>query len=246
MTARPAHPPPGGTLAVIPAYNEAEALPGVLEELARVVPHVDVVVIDDGSTDDTARVARNAGVTCIRLAFNMGIGGAIRAGYRFGAEQGYERAVQFDADGQHRADQVPLLLAALDSGAHLAAGNRFASGSYRTGVVRRPAMALLRVAVRMLCGQRFGDTTSGFRAVSQPLLKIFAEQYPVEYMDSTETLVAACRAGYRVQEVPVKMRQRAGGSPSVGRVRLVYHYARLGVALLGGSRTALPRAPADT
>ena len=233
------------TIAVIPAYNEEEALPGVLEELARVLPELDAVVVDDGSEDSTEAVARAAGAVCIRLPFNLGIGGAIRAGFRYATESGYSRAVQFDADGQHRADQVPRLLAALDDGAHLAVGNRFAAGDYRVGLVRRPAMALLRIGVRALCGQRFGDTTSGFRAVAQPLLDAFAADYPVEYMDSTETLVAACRAGYRVTEVPVAMRSRAGGTPSVGRVRLVYHYARLAVALAGGSRRVLPPAPAD-
>ncbi len=227
-------------IAVIPAYNEEEALPGVLADLARLMPDLDVVVVDDGSEDSTAAVAQAAGAACIRLPYNMGIGGAIRAGFRYAAESGYSRAVQFDADGQHRADQVPRLLEALDEGAHLAVGNRFGADAYRVGPVRRAAMALLRLAVRARCGQRFGDTTSGFRAVAQPLLAAFAADYPVEYMDSTETLVAACRAGYRVKEVPVEMRSRVGGIPSVGPLRLVYHYARLAVALAGGPRRLPP------
>lgn len=228
----------GRTIVVIPAFNEQESLPGVLAELAEVVPALDVVVVDDGSADATAAVARRAGVPCVSLPFNLGIGGALRAGYRFAADQGYDRAVQFDADGQHRADQIEALLATLDDGADMACGSRFAAGGYAVGRGRGMAMALLRLGVRVLTGQRFSDTSSGFRAVRQPLLGVFATEYPVEYMDSVETLVTACRAGYRVDEVPTSMRERAGGVPSQRPFRLAYHYARLLVALLGTPRRA--------
>jgi len=232
------------TLVVIPAYNEEAALPAVLVELQAVVPDFDIVVVDDGSTDDTADVARRGGVTCVQLPFNLGIGGALRAGYRFAVESGYDRAIQFDADGQHRADQIDLLLTELDAGADMVIGNRFGEdGSYTVSRSRRLAMGLLRWGVRVLAGRRFVDTSSGFRAVQRPLLEVFATEYPVEYMDSVETLVAACRAGYRVEEVPVQMEQRAGGVASTRNVRLVYHYARLIVSLLGSSRRSLSARP---
>lgn len=232
---------------VIPAFDEEQALPSVLSGIHRQLPRMGVIVVDDGSADATCAVARAAGAAVIRLPFNMGIGGALRAGFRHACELGYGAAVQIDADGQHRPDQVPALLAALRDGADMAIGNRFEAAAeggpaYRVGAVRGAAMAVLRVGVRLLCGQRFRDPTSGFRAVAQPLLGAFAAEYPVEYMDSAEALVAACRAGYRVVEVPVRMERRAGGSASTGPVRLAYHYARLAVALLGGSRRALPRA----
>ncbi len=228
------------TIAVVPAYNEADALSEVLAGLAATTPEIDIVVVDDGSTDSTASVARSHGVTCVRLPFNLGIGGALRAGYRYAYEQGYDRAVQFDGDGQHRADQIAPLLHRVDEGADLVIGNRFGPGDYELGRTRRIAMGALRLGVRMLCGRRFTDTTSGFRAVGGPLLEVFATQYPVEYMDSVETLVNACRAGYHVEEVPVLMDQRQAGVPSTGRVRLVYHYARLLIVLLGSSRRAMP------
>ncbi len=231
---------PGATIVVIPAYNEEASLAGVLDELADVVPELDVVVVDDGSTDDTVAVARRAGVVCLELPFNLGIGGALRAGYRFAAEEGYDRAVQFDADGQHRADQVRILLDRLDEGADLAIGNRFGGGDYRVGRSRRIGMAFLRLGVWLLTRRRFGDTSSGFRAVRRPLLTVFADLYPVEYMDSVETLVAACRAGYRVDESPTRMRKRSGGQPSQSPFRLVFHYARLMVALAGASKRAWP------
>lgn len=232
--------PDARTIVVIPAFNEEESLPAVLHQLRDVVPELDIVVVDDGSADGTAEVVRRAGVPCVPLPFNLGIGGALRAGYRFAADNGYERAVQFDADGQHRADQIALLLAALDDGAHMACGSRFAAGGYEVGRGRGLAMALLRVGVRLLTGRRFSDTSSGFRAVQQPLLDVFATEYPVEYMDSVETLVNACRAGYDVVEVPTLMRERAGGVPSQRPFHLAYHYARLLVALLGSPRRAVP------
>ncbi len=242
MTTLGSAPEPPRTVVVIPAYNESEALPSVLAELS--VQGEDLVVVDDGSEDGTAAVARSVGVACIRLPFNMGIGAALRAGFRYAIEHGYDRAVQFDGDGQHRADQIPLLLAALDEGADLAIGNRFGTGDYRVEPSRRLAMALLSVGVRVLCRRSFRDTSSGFRAVTRPLLAGFAIDYPVEYLDSVEALVAACRAGYRVVEVPVMMNQRVGGVASTRRIRLVYHYARLVVALIGGSRRTLPPASA--
>ena len=228
------------TIAVIPAYNEEAALPAVLRGLASELPELDVVVVDDGSIDATRDVASAAGVVCVRLPFNMGIGGALRAGFRYADEHGYDRAVQFDGDGQHRPDQVKLLLSSLDEGADMVVGNRFDSGRYDVGTGRRLAMGFLRLSVRMLTRQRFHDTSSGFRAIAQPLLRGFAAGYPVEYMDSVETLVAACRSGYRVVEIPIEMNQRSAGVPSTRSVRLAYHYARLAVALIGSTRRAIP------
>ena len=224
------------TIVVIPAYNEEEALPAVLRQLADTVPDVDVIVVDDGSTDATASVARDAGVQVVVLPFNLGIGGALRAGYRYAVDNGYSRAVQFDGDGQHRADQIGLLTAALDAGADMAVGSRFLEGDYGVGRSRALAMWVLRVGVRVITGQSFSDTSSGFRAIGGQLLEVFAHQYPVDYMDSVETLVEACRRGYTVVEVPALMNQRAGGVPSQRPLRLAYHYARLMVALLGASR----------
>ena len=227
------------TVIVVPAYNEADALPSVLDDLARNLPEADVVVVDDGSEDATGSEAEAAGVTCIRLPYNMGIGGALRAGFRYANEYGYIRAVQFDADGQHIAEQVPLLLSALDDGAVLAIGNRFGEVPYHVGTVRRLAMALLRFGVWMACGRGFRDPSSGFRAVEQPLLGDFAADYPLEYMDSVEALVAVCRSGHEVAEVAVEMRERVDGVPSTGPVRLVHHYLRLIVAVLAGGLGAL-------
>lgn len=226
------------TIIVIPAFNESASLPKVLRHLREAVPSLDVVVVDDGSSDDTYEIARAAGAHALKLPFNLGIGGALRAGFRFAAEQGYERAVQFDADGQHDATEISTLLEQLDQGADLVIGSRFAgTGDYEVGRTRSAGMGLLRVAVRLLSGRRFSDTSSGFRAMSGRLVRQFAVDYPVEYMDSTETLISACRMGFDVREVPVTMHERAGGQPSNRNFRLFYNYARLLVVLATTARS---------
>lgn len=223
-----------GAIIIIPAYNEAEVLPDVLEGLRAAVPQHSVLVVDDGSSDRTTAVAREAGVNVVRLPFNLGIGGALRTGFRFAMEQGYERAVQFDADGQHDPTEVARLLEALDCGADMVVGSRFASGpsGYHVGRFRRGAMRATALAVRLLSGRTFTDTSSGFRAFSRPMLEYFAHTYPVEYMDSVEALILACYSGFEVMEVPAKMHERVAGKPSNRNLRLVYHYLRLMVVLL--------------
>ena len=222
------------TLVIIPAFNEEQALPATLAELASLRPDLDVLVVSDGSTDKTAALAHAAGVAVVELPFNLGIGGALQTGFRYAVRHGYVRGVQFDADGQHDPREISTLERALDAGAQLVIGSRFGEGSaeYRVGPLRRAAMRVLRWAVNALSGQRFSDTSSGFRAFSAPVLQFFAESYPVEFMDSTEALLLACQEGYRVVEVPTRIRARTAGQPSNRHVRLVYHYIRLLVVML--------------
>lgn len=205
----------------------------MLASLARLDGY-DVVVVDDGSTDRTAAIARAAGATVLSLPFNLGIGGALRCGFRYAVEAGYERAVQFDADGQHDADALAALTAPLDDGADLVIGSRFADGSgdYDVGWARGRAMGLLRGVVRLLSRRTITDTSSGFRSFSGPMLAYFAVNYPSEYMESVEALLLALNGGFRVVEVPVVMHSRAGGEASTLRFGLVYHYLRVVLMLL--------------
>jgi len=222
------------TAVIIPAFNEVDALPGVLADLATHVPDHHVIVVDDGSTDGTHLAAVAGGATCLRLPFNLGIGGALRLGFRHAVREGYERAYQFDADGQHDASQVGDLLAALDD-ADMVIGSRFASDrGYRVGRSRGVAMALLRRLVGAISGQRFTDTSSGFRAFRRPVLEFFATEYPMEYMESVEALVLAVRHGFTVREVPVTMRDRTAGTASNRSIRLAYHFIRLLIVLVAG------------
>ncbi len=222
------------TAAVIPAFNEAEALPTVLAELAATLPDHEVIVVDDGSTDGTAAVARAAGATCLRLPVTLGIGGALRLGFRHALASGVDRAYQFDGDGQHDPSQVGVLLDGLDD-ADMVVGSRFAgNGAYRVSRSRGLAMGLLRWLVRRTTGQGFSDTSSGFRAFRRPVLELFATEYPVEYMDSVEALLLAHRRGFRLAEVPVTMRERQGGTPSTRNLRLAYHFVRVLIVLTAG------------
>jgi glycosyltransferase involved in cell wall biosynthesis len=220
---------------IIPAFNEASSLPHVLDELCRELPDLDVVVVSDGSTDATAQLARAAGVAVVELPFNLGIGGALRTGFRYASRYDYEAAVQFDADGQHDPRSVLRLFEEVAAGGDLVIGSRFIEGgapTYRIGRVRRAAMKGLEALVRRIIGQRLTDTSSGFRGFSQPMLAYFARNYPVEYMDSVEALVIAANAGFTLREVPAGISARVGGAPSTRSWRLAYYYVRLVVVLL--------------
>jgi glycosyltransferase involved in cell wall biosynthesis len=230
---------------IIPAWNEEAALPSTLAELAAARPDLDVLVVSDGSTDRTAELATAAGVHVAVLPFNLGIGGALRTGFAFAMRNGYERAVQFDADGQHDPLAVQALLDGLDRGSDMVIGSRFAEGgavTYSVSGVRRQAMKVLQWLVKVLVRRRFTDTSSGFRAFSRPMLEYFARNYPVEYMDSVEALVQACNAGFRVEEVPANMRGRTGGAPSTRNFKLVYYYVRLLIVLLASTTSRGQRA----
>jgi glycosyltransferase involved in cell wall biosynthesis len=248
----------GAALVIIPAYNEAESLPWVLEELRAERPDLDVVVVSDGSTDATAAVARRAGVPVLELPFNLGIGGALRTGFRYAVEYGYGAAVQFDADGQHDPLTIHRLLDAVAGGADLVIGSRFMEGghpTYKISKVRRLAMRGLERSVMRLVGRRFTDTSSGYRGFSRRMLAYFARVYPVEYMDSVESLVMAVNAGFDLREVPCGIRGRTGGAPSTRGWRLAYYYVRLLVVLLTSytrptnreaSRSAATNVPTST
>jgi glycosyltransferase involved in cell wall biosynthesis len=225
-------------LIVMPALNEEESLPATLKELREVVDDLDVLVIDDGSTDATAEVARRAGAVSAQLPFTLGVGGAVRVGLHYAQRNGYDRAVVIDADGQHDPAGITALVEALDRGADMAVGSRFAAGTteYPVGRVRRQAMRFLATIVRALTGQRFSDVTSGFRAFDRPVIELLARDYPVEYLaDTVEALLIVRYAGSRVDEVPISMRRRAAGVPSTRRVRLVINYLRVLIGILGSA-----------
>ena len=221
---------------VIPAYNEEASLGGVLAEIAE-IDGLAAVVVDDGSTDATAAVARSAGVACVRLPFNLGVGGAVRTGLRWALVHDADTVVIVDADGQHDPADVTALLAAVDAGAGLAIGSRFAAdaGDYVVGGTRRRAMRILNRLVRTTTGFAATDATSGFRAMNRPVAEYLAREYPVEYLaDTVEVIILVRRAGHEVVEVPVSMRERAGGVPSARRLRLVFNFLRLLVGIAGG------------
>ncbi|KMY23027.1 Glycosyltransferase involved in cell wall bisynthesis [Actinobaculum suis] len=206
-----------GLAILIPAWNEEEALPAVLAEIHEYVPQAHVVVIDDGSRDSTSQVARAHGATALTLPLNLGVGGAMRAGYRYAWRAGYEMAIQVDADGQHRpADIAKLVQTMQETGADLVIGARFAGvGNYEVRGPRAWAMSLLSGILSRICKVKLTDTTSGFKLANRRTIGVLAEEMPAEYLgDTIEALVIAAKHNLRVAQVGVEMRERIAGQPS--------------------------------
>lgn len=222
----------GRTLIVLPAFNEADSIATVLAEVARVLPEHDYLVVDDGSADDTAAKARAAGARVAQLPFNLGVGGAMRLGFKYALAHGYANVVQIDADGQHDPAGVPALLAALDH-ADIAIGARFAGvGEYQARGPRRWAMRLLSSVLSRAARTRLTDTTSGFKACGPRAVRLFAEHLPAEYLgDTIEALVIAVRNKLTITQVPVEMRVRFAGTPSHGPFKSALYLARAVIAL---------------
>jgi glycosyltransferase involved in cell wall biosynthesis len=220
-------------LIVIPAFNEGESIGKVIAEVRAELPTVDVLVVDDGSIDDTSAVARVAGAIVTTLPYNLGVGGARRLGYLYALRHDYDVAVQLDADGQHDPRNVPELVRALDS-ADLVIGARFAGeGDYHARGPRWWAMWLLSFVLSRLARTRLTDTTSGFRACGRPLIEGYARWLPVEYLgDTIDTTVWAARNGYTVRQVPVAMRARMAGTPSASPIKATMYLLRAMITLL--------------
>lgn len=218
---------------MVPAWNEADVIDGVLAELLDTAPESSVLVVDDGSSDGTAARAQAAGLEVVRLPFRIGVGGAMRAGFLHAVRSGYDGVVQFDADGQHDPRCIGRLVEAL-AGADVVVGSRFAGdGDYRVRGPRRWAMRILASALSRLCRTRLTDVTSGFRAAGPRAVLTFARHYPPEYLgDTVESLVVARRAGLVVREIPVSIRPRAGGCPSQSVVRATGYLLRAMLVLL--------------
>lgn len=224
------------TLVVVPAYNEAGAVGDVVRDL--LAEGFDCVVIDDGSADSTARIARAAGAKVLQLPINLGVGGALRCGFRFAVDRGYRRVVQCDADGQHPPSEIRRLLAVQDSEhAHLVIGSRFVEGAheYEVGRARRFIMRVLSGIVRRSGGVRIHDTTSGFRCIAEPLLGEFATSYPVHFLgDTFEAALVAARGGYRIVETPIHIRERQAGEASAKPIAAVRFILRAVIATTAG------------
>jgi glycosyltransferase involved in cell wall biosynthesis len=205
------------TLVFVPAWNEEETLPAVLADLDRELPDVDVLVVDDGSTDRTAELARAGGAEVLSLGTNRGLPVGIAAGYRWALEREYAFCGRVDADGQHPAAELARLLALVRGGAcDVAVGSRFVSGEgyepyrYKPDRARRLGTAVLRRAMALVLRRPFGDATSGLYAVNAKALPLLARPFATEAPE-VEALIRITDAGLRLEEVPVHMAERAGG-----------------------------------
>jgi glycosyltransferase involved in cell wall biosynthesis len=227
VRSRAVDPPPARLLVVIPALNEDETVATVVRSVRELL-RADVLVIDDGSTDRTAATAHAAGALVIQHPFNLGVGAALRTGFRYAVEGGYQTVVQIDADGQHDVADARRLIERLERDSlDIVVGNRFGP-DFRIGRARGLAMRMLSWDVSRRLGVRVTDTTSGFRAFGKRAFERFARAYPSAYLsDTVEALLLAGDWGLRVGEEPVVMHARAGGTPSAGPVRSAFHLVRL-------------------
>lgn len=212
------------TLILIPALNEESAIGQVVQESRRLLPSVDILVVDDCSTDSTADRAREAGARVLHLPCHLGLGGAVQAGYALAFDLGYEHVVRIDGDGQHDPNDIPRLLARLQaSDCEMVIGVREAGNpGFQTSLVRRLGIAFFRFILRPILGRPVTDPTSGFVAVSRRALEVFSRTFPLEYPE-IETLVVLQRRRFRFEEVPCRMRTRLGGHSSITALKSVYY-----------------------
>lgn len=230
-------------LIVMPAFNEAEVIASVVTEVRMTLPEATVLVVNDGSSDATTAEAEAAGARVLEFPFNLGVGGAMRLGFRYAHLNGFPVAVQLDSDGQHNPADVPKLVALLASdtsgsgsepaGLDVVIGARFAGeGDYEVRGPRKWAMKFLSGTLSSSLGVKLTDTTSGFKAHGPRAIELFARDYPAEYLgDTIESLVIGHRGGLKFDQVGVTMRERAGGVPSHNPLKSAIYLGRAFLAL---------------
>ena len=215
------------TLVIMPAWNEEEVIGNTITELLQRVPEVDLVVVNDGSTDHTSEIARRAGAFVIDLPYNMGVGAAMRTGYKYARRADYDYAMQVDSDGQHDPMCIPDLIAHAQD-CDIVIGSRFAgSGDYNVSGPRKWAMSLLSYLFTRAAKTPFTDVTSGFKIANRGGIRFYCKFLPAEYLgDTIDVTAMAIRQGLRVKQTPVRMRERQGGTPSSGPVKSAVYLVR--------------------
>ncbi len=215
-------------LVVIPAFNEEKSLSKVIQDVRSQIPQASILVVDDGSQDSTADVAKSEGVSVVTLPFNVGVGGALRVGFLYANRNSFSQVLQIDADGQHKASEANLLLKNSNE-YDIVIGSRFADSSpnYSASTLRKMAIKWLSFLISKICKTKLTDVTSGFRLSSAAAIELFMKDYPVEYLgDTVESLVIAHKAGLSITEVPVHMSQREFGSPSQNFLKSSWYLLR--------------------
>jgi glycosyltransferase involved in cell wall biosynthesis len=233
-----------GHLAIVPAYNESASITRVVTELRQHAPGFDIVVVDDGSTDDTSDRARSAGATVVRHPYNLGIGGAVQSGYMYASERGYDVAVQVDGDGQHDPRCLADMLEHLQAHPELdmVTGSRFLADDgegFRSSAPRRAGIRIFSGVLSRIVGQQVTDPTSGLRMAGRRGIGLFARDYPHDYPEVEAVLLMHAHQLASV-ELPVKMRERTGGVSSINSTRSVYYMIKVLLAVFVGLFRARP------
>src|SRR6476469_8181871 len=229
-------------LAVVPAYNESATVARVVRDLDEAAPSFDVLVVDDGSTDGTIEIARAAGARVMPLPFNLGIGGAVQAGFAFALENGYDRMVQVDGDGQHLPSEIARLEQAMDAdpGVGMVCGSRFLTDSgYLAPISRRTGIHIFAFLLSRFVGQPVTDPTSGFRLYSRRAIALFARDYPHDYPE-VEAVLMVHHHQLRIRELSVRMFQRGGGVSSISSGKSAYYMIKVLLAIFIGLVRARP------
>ena len=219
-------------LVIIPAFNEEGSVGKVVEEVRTYLPEADPLVVNDGSTDLTSEIAKSKGAIVLDLPFNLGIGGAMQAGYKYASKKEYDIAIQVDGDGQHDPKEIHKLLKVLEEGeVDVVIGSRFVSDSeYRASTMRRLGILILSKAISMILGEKVTDPTSGFRAANRGAIHLFSVDYPQDYPEP-EALVLLHQCGLKTKEIPVKINQRYSGESSITKARSVYYMVKVLLAV---------------
>jgi glycosyltransferase involved in cell wall biosynthesis len=230
-------------LAVVPAYNESATVASVVRAIKARAPDVDVLVIDDGSTDDTRGRAEAAGARVLRHPFNLGIGGAVQSGFAYALDNEYDFMVQVDGDGQHDPGEIARLEAAMrnDPSVDMVCGSRFMTGerAYPAPISRRTGIHLFAFLLSRFIRERVSDPTSGFRLYNRRAIELFARDYPHDYPE-VEAVLMLHHHRLRMTEVPVRMYSRGGGVSSIGAGKSAYYMIKVLLALFVGLARARP------
>lgn len=220
-------------LVIIPAYNESASIVRTVQDIKEHAPEFDYVVINDCSTDNTLQVCEENGIHCLKLPVNLGIGGAVQAGYLYGIRNGYDVAVQFDGDGQHSALYLDQMASMLEKeNADMVIGSRFITNEgFQSSAIRRLGIKHFNILIKMLTGKRITDPTSGMRMVNRKIMELFAGDYPKDYPEP-ESVVQIISQGCKVIEMPVLMNERSEGVSSISPRKSIYYMIKVTIAML--------------
>ncbi|HHW30289.1 MAG TPA: glycosyltransferase family 2 protein [Clostridiaceae bacterium] len=223
-------------LVIVPAYNEERSITEVIKSVKKNIPQSTVLVINDGSKDNTLNAAIHAGAKVIDLPFNLGIGGAMQTGFLYALRNNYDIAVQVDADGQHDPGYITKLIEPVANGlADMCIGSRYiCKTSYKSSVLRRVGMIFFSNLIYLLTGNKIKDPTSGYRAVNRKVICYFSKNYPIDYPE-VDVLVKLFRKKYKIMEIPVEMKVRNTGKSSITPIRSVYYMIKVSLSLLIGA-----------
>lgn len=235
-------------LAIIPAFNEENSISDVIKSVKDSMPSCDIVVVNDGSKDKTAEVAKNEGIIVLDLPYNLGIGGAMQTGYLYAKKNNYAFAVQIDGDGQHNPKYLKNILEpVLNNSCDMCIGSRYCNvvstedsilskfpssyhPRYKSTISRRMGMLFFSGLIKLLTGKKITDTTSGFRVVNKEVINLFANKYPTDYPE-VEVIVELHRKKFRICEVPVEMKNRQNGSSSITPIYSILYLVKVSLAL---------------